>query len=264
MKTIEEDNYYNQIKELNISHYTGEVPYYIQAPLRQVERKILISISKGSRILDVGCGSGRFSIGAAQEGYDVTGIDITSEAINAASNKAKRIELNNINFLVGDMTNMPFKDNEFDYVFCPRFSINAVATFQRRQKTIQEMIRVVKPGGIVYIESFNRFYLGKGLFFLLKNIFLDIQKIFIMAFCWIFQKQYIGLLLGDITYRANKVNTASKGYAHLPTIFELKKLTSAYVPLKFYSIPQIVKESSVDIFKYLRYSIWILLTKKKS
>jgi ubiquinone/menaquinone biosynthesis C-methylase UbiE len=261
---INEEDYYKRIKEFNISHYTGEVPYYIQAPLRRAEKKILISIPKGSKILDVGCGSGRFSIGAALAGYDVTGIDITSEAINAASNKAKRIELNNLNFLVGDMTNMPFKDNEFDYVFCPRFSINAVATFQRRQKAIQEMIRVVKLGGIVYIESFNRFYLGKGLSFLLKNIFLDIQKIFTMAFYWIFQKQYTGLLLGDITYRANKVNAAPKGYAHLPTIFELKKLTSAHVPLKFYSIPQIVREGSIDIFKYLRYSIWIFLTKKKS
>ena len=169
----DENDYYARIKELNVSHYAGEVSYYIQAPLRQVEKKILASISKGSRMLDVGCGSGRFSIGAAQTGYDVTGIDITSEAITAASNKAKNLKLNNIRFLVGDMTNMPFNDNEFDYVFCPRFSINAVATFQRRQRAVQEMMRVVKPGGVVYIESFNRFYLWRGLFFLLQNIFRD-------------------------------------------------------------------------------------------
>lgn len=259
----DENDYYARIKELNVSHYAGEVSYYIQAPLRQVEKKILASISKGSRMLDVGCGSGRFSIGAAQTGYDVTGIDITSEAITAASNKAKNLKLNNIRFLVGDMTNMPFNDNEFDYVFCPRFSINAVATFQRRQRAVQEMMRVVKPGGVVYIESFNRFYLGRGLFFLLQNIFRDAFRISVIMLCWIFQKQYTGLLPGDIIYESNKVVGASKGYAHLPTIFELKKLTPAHISPKFHSIPQIIDERSIDPFKYFRYSIWTLLTKQK-
>src|SRR3989338_7742474 len=102
-ETIDENDYYARIKELNVSHYAGEVSYYIQAPLRQVEKKMLVSIFKGSKILDVGCGFGRFSIGAAQTGHDVTGLDITSEAIIAASNKAKNLKLYNIRFLVGDM-----------------------------------------------------------------------------------------------------------------------------------------------------------------
>ena len=259
----DENDYYARIKELNVSHYAGEVSYYIQAPLRQVEKKILASISKGSRMLDVGCGSGRFSIGAAQTGYDVTGIDITSEAITAASNKAKNLKLYNISFLIGDMINMPFNDNEFDYVFCPRFSINAVATFQHRQRAVQEMVRVVKPEGIVYVESFNRFYLGRGLFFLLKNIFRDAWRMLVMTLCWIFRNRYAGLLPGDIIYESNKVAGASKGYAHLPTIFELRELTTAHISPKFYSIPQMIKERSADPFKYFRYSIWILLTKPK-
>ena len=162
------------------------------------------------------------------------------------------------------MTNMSFNDNEFDYVFCPRFSINAVATFQRRQKAIQEMLRVVKPGGVVYVESFNKFYLGRGLFFLLKNIFCDVWRMLVMTLCWIFGKRYAGLLPGDIIYESNKVVGASKGYAHLPTIFELRKLTPAHISPKFYSIPQIIEERRTDLFKYFRYSIWTLLTKPKS
>lgn len=63
------------------------------------------------------------------------------------------------------MTNLFFKDKGFDYVFCPRFSINAVATFSQREKAIEEMLRIVKDDGIVFIESFNKFYLAKELFF---------------------------------------------------------------------------------------------------
>src|SRR3989338_6490982 len=145
---MNEDDYYARIKELNISHYAGEISYYTQAPLREVEKKLLASIPKGSRILDVGCGSGRFSIGTAQSGHTVIGIDITQAAITAASERAKNLKLDNVNFLVSDMTEMPFQNNEFDYVFCPRFSINAVATFQKRKKAIDEMMRVVKSGEI--------------------------------------------------------------------------------------------------------------------
>ena len=164
------DNYYRKIKKLNISHYSGEVSYYTQAPLRKVEEKLLTSIPKQSKILDVGCGSGRFSIGAAQMGHNVIGIDITTAAITAAIEKVKTINLHNISFLVGDMTEMPFGDNEFDYVFCPRFSINAVATFRKRKEAIEEMIRIVKPGGKVYVESFNKLYLGRGPILPLKNL----------------------------------------------------------------------------------------------
>lgn len=260
-KIISNDNYYDQIKKLNVLHYAGEVSYYIQAPLRWAEKKLIASIHKGSKILDVGCGSGRFSIGIAQMGYNVTGLDITPEAIIAAEKKAKNLELKNAHFFVGDMTDMPFNDNDYDFVFCPRFSINAVATFQRRQKAIQEMMRVVKPGGFVYIESFNRFYLGKGPVLLLRKIFSDAARILGIMFCFILRKRYKGLLPGDIVYEANKVASASKGYAHLPTIFELKKMVPARSSPKFFSIPEILNKDKTDLFKYFRYSIWILIAK---
>jgi len=255
------NDYYTRIKELNISHYAGEVSYYTRAPLREVERKLLTSITKESRILDVGCGSGRFSIGAAQLGHVVIGIDITPAAITAAGEKAKKLKLSNVNFFVGDMTEMPFQNNEFDYVFCPRFSINAVATFYKRKKAIDEMMRVVKPGGMVYIESFNKLYLGRGPIVSIKNVLGDLLKQISIAICHLMDKKYDGLLPGDITYESNKVAEASKGYAHLPTIFELKKLLPINTTPKFYSIPQVLGGKGFDPFKYFRYSIWISLTK---
>jgi len=258
---MENNNYYAKIKQLNISHYTGEVFYYTRAPLREVEKKLLASIPKGSKILDVGCGSGRFSIGAAQMEHNVTGIDITPAAIKAATEKAKNLKLDNVDFLVGDMTDMPFKNNEFDYVFCPRFSINAVATFQSRKRAISEMMRVVKYGKTVYIESFNKLYLGRGPIIPLKNLFNDLLKQISIIWCRLKNKKYVGFLPGDITYESNKVIGAPKGYAHLPTIFELKKLLPVSARCQFYSIPQVLGNKKIDPFKYFRYLIWISLTK---
>ncbi len=262
MKRSMNDNYYRKIKKLNISHYSGEVPYYTQAPLREVEKKLLTSIPKQSKILDVGCGSGRFSIGAAQIGHNVTGIDITPAAITAATEKAKKLNLDNVNFLLGDMAEIPFGDDEFDCIFCPRFSINAVATFEKRKKAIDEMIRVVKPEGAVYIESFNKLYLGRGPILPLKNLFSDFLKQISIFWCRLAGKEYNSLLPGDIVYKSNKVASAPEGYAHLPTIFELKKLLPQNTTHKFYSISQILNDrKGFDLIKYFRYSIWIFLKK---
>lgn len=264
MKESMNGDYYRKIKNLNISHYSGEVSYYTQAPLRRVEKKLLTSIPEQSRILDVGCGSGRFTIGAAQMGHNVTGIDITPAAIAAAIEKAKKLNLGNVDFLVEDMTEIPFEDNKFDYVFCPRFSINAVATFEKRRGAIKEMLRVVKPGGTVYVESFNKLYFGRGPILPFKNLFNDLLRQVIIFWCRVANREYSGLLPGDIVYKSNKVVDAPEGYAHLPTIFELNKILPKNVPHKFYSIPQILKDrKSFDLMKYFRYSIWIFLEKSQ-
>lgn len=254
--------YYQKIKELNIKHYAGETSYYTQAPVRKVEYAILSKLNKRATILDLGCGSGRFSIGAAQLGFNVVGVDITPSAISAAQQKAEKLEVKNVQFSDGDMTNLSFKDKAFDYVFCPRFSINAVATFSQREKAIKEMLRVVKDDGAVFIESFNKFYLGKGIIFLLINISRDFIRCLRLFYCYLLGKQYKELLPGDIVYKANKTKEASEGYAHLPTIFELRELMPQNVKFKFYSIPQITQDKKIDLLKFFRYSIWIFVTKK--
>lgn len=260
MKIVNNEEYYKKIKKLNIEHYAGEVSYYIQAPVRKVEQTILAKLKQEASVLDLGCGSGRFSVGAANMGFNITGVDITPEAINAAKQKAEKLGIKNVNFLVGDMTSLPFQDKYFDYVFCPRFSINAVATFSQRKKAVEEMLRVVKDDGTVFIESFNKLYLGGGIVFFFKNITRDIGRYFVMLYTWLKNKKYQGLLPGDIVYESNKVKTASKGYAHLPTVLELIRLIPKGVDFKFYSIPQI-QGKKFDPFKFFRYSIWLFVKK---
>jgi ubiquinone/menaquinone biosynthesis C-methylase UbiE len=238
------------------------VSYYTQASLRKVEKKLLTFISKKSKVLDIGCGAGRFSICAAQAGHNVTGIDITPVAISAATEKARKLNLDNVNFFVGDMTKIPFGDNKFDYVFCPRFSINAVATFKKRKKAVDEMIRVTKPEGVVYVESFNKLYLGRGPILPLKNLFIDFLKQILIFWYRLVGKEYNGLLPGDIVYKSNKVADASDGYAHLPTIFELKRIFPQNTTYKFYSISQVLNDrKKLDLMKYFRYSIWVSFKK---
>ena len=72
---------------------------------------------KVKKVLDLGCGSGWLSIFISKYGFDVTGIDTAKPAIDLGKTWAKEDNAQ-VNFLVGDLLNLPFKEGTFDAVIC--------------------------------------------------------------------------------------------------------------------------------------------------
>ncbi|CAG8560676.1 9005_t:CDS:2 [Ambispora leptoticha] len=100
-------------------------------------------IRPGSKILDVGCGPGQWSLEVAQEFPEaqVYGIDINS-------NFPSEIKPINCEFVLGDVENpLPWEDNYFDYVFM-RYMFGAIKV-KSWPPLLQEINRVLKPGGII-------------------------------------------------------------------------------------------------------------------
>jgi 2-polyprenyl-3-methyl-5-hydroxy-6-metoxy-1,4-benzoquinol methylase len=73
-----------------------------------------INFVKTTRILDIGCGSGRHSIELAQRGYSVTGIDLSKSLLKRAMQKASKLNIK-VDFQNQDARNLIFED-EFDLV----------------------------------------------------------------------------------------------------------------------------------------------------
>lgn len=71
-----------------------------------------LHFDKSLKILDVGCGTGRHSIGLTQRGYIVTGIDLSDSQLERAREKAKLNHMD-IEFLKHDARDLPF-EKEFD------------------------------------------------------------------------------------------------------------------------------------------------------
>lgn len=108
-------------------------------------REILQRLPEGKKkILDVGCGSGFFSILLARRGYDVIGTDLTPEMVVNAKKLAHK-EGVSCRFRVMDAEELDFADETFDAVI----SRNLTWTLPDAEKAYQEWKRVLKPGGIL-------------------------------------------------------------------------------------------------------------------
>jgi len=71
---------------------------------------------RGKRVLDLGCGDGRFALGVAQVATRVEGIDPDAEAIAAAKRNARTAGVRNVRFATGVAQHLPHPDATFDVV----------------------------------------------------------------------------------------------------------------------------------------------------
>lgn len=120
----------------------------------KVETDLAFSLYKPTpemKILDVGCGTGNFSIKLAEMGCKVVGIDKSGEMLNKAKQKSKDKGLN-IEFYTMDIYDINFPDESFDGVF----SMAAFEFIKEPKKAYNEMHRVLKKGGPLLIGTINR------------------------------------------------------------------------------------------------------------
>ncbi len=111
----------------------------------------LFSAKNKIRILDVGCGTGNFSIKLAELGCKVIGIDPSEKMIKLAKEKAENAGLD-IEFFKMDVYNIDFEDEFFDGVF----SMAAFEFIDEPGMAIEEIFRVTKKGGNILIGTINK------------------------------------------------------------------------------------------------------------
>jgi len=105
-------------------------------------------VKSGDKVLDVGCGTGVVALTAARVGALTSGSDLTPELIEQATNNAKIAELD-IDFQVADVENLPYEDHSFDLVLSQFGHMFA----PRPEVSTKEMLRVLKPGGVIAFST---------------------------------------------------------------------------------------------------------------
>ena len=116
-------------------------------------------VSAGQSVLDVACGTGVVAVTAARAGARVKGLDLSPVLLESARANASLAQVE-IDFLEGDLEALPYPDSTFDVVlsqfghmFAPRPAV-----------AIQEMLRVLRPGGRVAFTTWPPEHLvGRGI-----------------------------------------------------------------------------------------------------
>jgi ubiquinone/menaquinone biosynthesis C-methylase UbiE len=109
-----------------------------------------MGITKGFKVLDLGCGDGTTALPEARLGADVLGVDIARNLVEAGNRRAKEEGLTNINFQEGDASNLhELKDHTFDLVVSIFGAMFAPMPFD----VAKEMVRVTRPGGRIIMGN---------------------------------------------------------------------------------------------------------------
>lgn len=177
---------------------------FFEGILKQIRRENLEISRKYNckKITDLGCGTGSQCQLLSKNGFHVIGIDKTKRMIDNAVNK----QINNTDFILGDITTTGFKDDVFD---C---AIITLVLHPNNKLTIDDIIneakRIVKNNGIIIITDYSQNISKKGM---IAKIVIQIIESFAKT---THRKNYFsfmkhGGLMGYLSYRNEQIITSN-------------------------------------------------------
>ena len=135
---------------------------------RRFVRRLAKKLPEKAAVLDLACGTGDLTKALSEKGYQVTGLDISSEMMAIGREKCRYLSPKP-NFVLGSAEQIPFPDDTFDAVTIA-FGLR---NFDHRARCLAEIRRVLKPGGQLAVLEFavprNRHW-NKIYLFYFKNI----------------------------------------------------------------------------------------------
>lgn len=127
------------------------------------------NLIKGKKVLDMGCGSGRFTNAMAKFGAkSAIGIDLGDDGISVGRDFAKKNKIRNVKFQKGSVLKLPYKNETFDFIFCKGVLHHTGNLY----KGMNELKRVLKLGGSAFIY----FYGAGGIFWDTRKLMRKVMK----------------------------------------------------------------------------------------
>lgn len=137
------DKYYNKFcEDKRLTRRHGNVEYVTS--MKYIHE--YLGDNKDAKILDVGAGTGRYSVQLANEGYDVTAVELVKNNLGVLKAKKSSVKAYQGNAL--DLSRFPENTFDMTLVFGPMYHLY---TFEDKVKALNEAKRVTKTGGVILV-----------------------------------------------------------------------------------------------------------------
>lgn len=185
MQTSKEKKVHNVFENIsqNYDQMNSVISFQQHIKWRNATMKTM-NVQKGAVALDVCCGTGDWSIALGEavgpEGQ-VIGLDFSDNMLSVGKEKVSNLQLDHVKLIHGNAMELPFEDDTFDYVTIG-FGLRNVPDYK---KVLQEMNRVLKPGGMaVCLETSHPTLIGfkQGFNLYFKYIMPLFGKIFAKSY----------------------------------------------------------------------------------
>ncbi len=104
---------------------------------------------KKGRLLDAGCGGGKYALPLRMRGFDVVAADVSLNALKITGERSASLDLD-IGLLASNVYQMPFSNGSFDVVWC--YGVLQHLLSKERESAISEFRRLLRKDGLLFIE----------------------------------------------------------------------------------------------------------------
>ena len=188
------DQYWNSAHVID-SFSNAEVKDYIKEFFRNY------GLGRHLKVVDLGCGAGRYTIWLAQSGYDVYACDASEGMLNKTKEGLEKIGYQDMEqkILKSRLEDLPFEDEMFDIVLTNGVIHNAF-TCKEYKQCLEECVRVLKTDGVLYLSVFTSDTVDNKLEKVEEHVYLTPDGLRMI----LFNKEEIIQMLSDLNYQMTK------------------------------------------------------------
>lgn len=103
-----------------------------------------------AKVIDLGCGAGRTTLGLEARGFEVDAIDLSTDLVEEAKSRVKRARVQ-----LMDARELDFPDATFDAALFSFNGLDCVHPHRERLRVLESIHRVLRPGGVFYYSGHN-------------------------------------------------------------------------------------------------------------
>jgi ubiquinone/menaquinone biosynthesis C-methylase UbiE len=221
-------------------NYQSSQEAYLIYSMHVATYKYCIGYVAEKKVLDYGCGSGYGTALISESCVQITGVDISPEAIAYAQSHYQGPHLSYLQIERAEVAPLPFPDSSFDVVL----SFQVIEHVQDVSVYLKEFERVLVPGGCVIIATPDRL-----------NRLFSFQKPWNM---WHLREYTQDQLKDTLTTHFFNVNVQQMGGRQdvLETeLSRIRKLKWVLLPFTLPFIPEFIRRNSLGFIKYLNYNL---------